>query len=99
MPSPNLRAPLRPATYFVETLLTTPWMGCVPKCPVAGPEYTRVTFENETPEPPMMQTCSVEVPFGSKGAGPPFAVVGAVPVTIRPETVVGGLLAGQVLVL
>ena len=47
----------------------------------------------------MMQTWSVDVLFGSKGAGPPLAVVGAVPVTIRPETVVGGLFAGQVLVL
>lgn len=47
----------------------------------------------------MMHTWSVDVLFGSKGAGPPFAVVGAVPVTMRPETVVAGLLAGQALVL
>jgi hypothetical protein len=61
--------------------------------------YTRVTFENETPDPPMMQTWSVDVLFGSKGDGPPLAVVGAVPVTMTPETVVGGTLAGQALVL
>ena len=31
--------------YFVDTLLTTPWIGWEPKCVVASPEYTRVTFE------------------------------------------------------
>lgn len=31
--------------YFDETWLTTPWIACVPKCPVAGPLYTIVRFE------------------------------------------------------
>jgi len=89
---------IQPTRYFVETLLTTPWIGCGPKCPVAGPVYTRVTFENATSDPPMMQTWSVDAPLDSKVAGPPFPEVVAVPVTTRPETVVGGLLAGQTLV-
>jgi hypothetical protein len=41
----KIRVSLKVTTYFVDTLLTTPWIGCAPKCVVAGPEYTRVTFE------------------------------------------------------
>jgi hypothetical protein len=46
----------------------------------------------------MMQTWSVDELLGSKGAGPPFAVVIGFPVTASPETVVAGLFAGQTLV-
>jgi hypothetical protein len=95
---PKFSASRRLTSYFVDTLLTAPWIGCVPKCPVAGPEYTRVTFENETSDPPMMQIWSVDEPFDSKLAGLPFPLVVAVPVTTRPVPVVGGLLAGQTLV-
>ena len=95
---PKSSASSQLTSYFVDTLLTTPWIGCVPKCPVAGPVYTRVTLENESSDPPMMQTWRVDAPLASKVAGPPFPVVVAVPLTTRPETVVGGLLAGQTLV-
>ena len=40
----------------------------------------------------------MEAPLGSKVTGPPLPVVVAVPLTTRPETVVGGLSAGQTLV-
>ena len=81
--------------YFVDTWVTTPWIACGPKCPVAGPVYTRVMFEKSTCDPPVMQTWSVDEPLDSKGAGPPFAEVVAVLVTTTPEPVVAGLLAGQ----
>jgi hypothetical protein len=42
--------------YFVETWVTTPWIACGPKCPVAGPVYTRLMLENETCVPPVMHT-------------------------------------------
>jgi hypothetical protein len=42
--------------YFVDIWVTTPWIGWGPKCPVAGPVYTRLMFENSTVEPPVMQT-------------------------------------------
>src|ERR1700733_9239779 len=83
------------ASYFVDTFLMTPWIGCGPKCPVAGPEYTRVMFEKSTCDPPTMQTWIVDEPLDSKDAGPPFPVVVDVPVTTRPAPVVGGLLTGQ----
>jgi hypothetical protein len=83
--------------YFVDTLLTAPCSGWGPKCEVAGPVYTRVTFENATSVPPVMQTCSVDGPFASKVAGPPFPVVVAVPVTTIAAPVVGGLKTGQTL--
>ncbi len=32
--------------YLVDTRLTTPWIGWAPKCPTAGPVYTRVKLAN-----------------------------------------------------
>ena len=87
-----------PQPYFVDTVVTTPWIACGPKCPVAGPVYTRVMFENSTSVPPVMQSWIEDVPLDSKVAGPPFPVVVAILVTTIPEPVVGGLLAGQTLV-
>jgi len=84
--------------YLVDTWLTAPWMACGPKCPVAGPVYTSVMFENATSVPPVIQICSVDAPLDSKGAGLPFPEVVAVAVTTTPEPVVGGLLAGHTLV-
>jgi hypothetical protein len=81
--------------YFVDTRFTTPWIGCVPKCPLAGPVYTIVRFENSTSDPPVMQTWSEDAPLESKGAGPPFADVVAVELITTPGTVVAGLFAGQ----
>ena len=84
--------------YFVDTWVTTPWIACGPKCPVAGPVYTRVMFEKETCDPPVRQIWIVDAPLDSNGAGLPFPVVVAVLVTTTPAPVVGGLLAGQTLV-
>src|ERR1039457_754274 len=66
------------SSYWAVTFLTTPWIACVPKCPVAGPVYTSVTFEYGIIDPPMIQTCRVDDPILSKGAGLPFAEVVAV---------------------
>ena len=66
-----------------------------PKWLVAGPVYTMLRFENETVDPPVRQTWSVDAPLDSKGAGLPLPVVVAVPVTTTPVPVVAGLLAGQ----
>jgi len=85
-------------SYWAVIFLTTPWIACDPKCPVAGPVYTNVTFDHSTLDPPMMQTCRVDGPILSKGAGLPFAEVVAGPVIIRPYPVDAGLLAGHVLV-
>ena len=83
----------------VRTMRTTPWMGWPPKCEVAaGPVKTKVTFENWTSVPPLMQTCSVDGPLVSKGAELPLPVMLTGPVTTKPGTVVAGLLAGQTLV-
>jgi hypothetical protein len=46
----------------------------------------------------MRQTCRVEGPILSKGAGLPFADVVAVPVIVTPAPVDAGLLAGHALV-
>ena len=73
-------------------------MAWVPKCPVAGPVNTRLTFENGTSAPPVMQTCRVDGPLASKGAGFPLPVMLTWPVTTKPALVVAGLLAGQTLV-
>ena len=103
MPPPPFR-PLCPSLgvvltgYLADTRVTTPWIGCGPKCPVAGPVYTRVIFEKLTCDPPVRQTWSVDAPLDSKGAEFPLAEVVAVLVTTTPEPVVGGLLAGQTLV-
>ena len=85
--------------HFDDTDVTTPWIACVPKCPVAGPVYTIVKFENSTSVPPVIQICSVDGPLDSKDAGPPFpeVVAGVLLITI-PEPVVAGLKAGQTLV-
>src|SRR5579862_4195741 len=70
-------------------------MAWVPKWPVAGPVKTSDTFENGTWAPPVMQTCSVEGPLASKGAGFPLPVMLTGPVSTKPALVVAGLLAGQ----
>ena len=74
-------------------------MGWLPKCPVAGLVLVnvRVTFENSTSVPPVMQTWSVDGPFASKGAGLPLPVILASPVTTKRPVVVG-LSVGQALV-
>src|ERR1700688_442362 len=83
----------------LRTIRTTPWIGWPPKCPVAaGHINSKVTFENWISVPPLMQTCSVDGPLASKGAGLPLPVMLTGPVTTKPGTVVGGLLVGQTLV-
>jgi hypothetical protein len=72
------------SSYWAVIFLTTPWIACVPKWPVAGPVYTSVTFDHSISDPPMIQTCRVDGPILSKGAGLPFAEVVAVPVSIMP---------------
>lgn len=57
----------------------------------------RATFEYSTSVPPVMQTCSVEGPFTSNGAGVPLAVMLGWPVTTK-RAVEAGLSAGQTLV-
>jgi hypothetical protein len=44
------------SAYRADSRLTTPWIGCEPKCVVAGPVYTMLIFENETEDPPEMHT-------------------------------------------
>jgi len=83
------------SAYFADTRLTTPWIAWGPKWLVAGPVYTRLRFEYEVVEPPVMQTWSVDAPLDSKGAGLPFPPVVAAPVTTTAGPVVAGLLAGQ----